>query len=248
MGVIVTLVLIGVGLIIIFPIFQSIAAYVSGAGDSSVCSLSLVGGQNKARCPIQEVTILPDKVTLRKTGETKTTDMKLSATDTSTRSKEAIGKLLKSCLDRGGGYNSHAFSRENIGDTERVCLQCYTLILKDTPPITNLVGYLSTAKRTEKTTYLEDLTRDAEHKRSYLLYGILYGMVPSTNEPDLRPDTSYTIIFLGNKKGKIPTGVEQAKAWVEMEFLRAFLMNNDAYYAFLVESSKISEPCQRLVN
>ncbi len=250
MGVVITLVLIGVALVLYLPIHEVIASYIVSGGDSGACTLSLMNGQNKARCPIRDVKIYPDKVEISSSGK-KPEPMKLAAKDSTTRAKEAVTKLLQQCLAMGGGTSSKAFSRENYADTERVCLQCYSLSFIDTPQIDNLLPYLTSVKDSNGKLYIETLTRDDAHKSAYLEYGLRFAsanLAPSSSEKPFEQNRQYTIFFIGNKKGKIPTTWDSTSDLVQLNLLKAFLQINDAYFAYIAESSKLGTVCQRLVN
>jgi hypothetical protein len=247
-GVLITVILIGVALFILFPVVSTISAYMSTGGEEAVCMLSLIGGANKARCPVEQVAILPDSVEIKKPGETKGQVLKPSVQNSANFNKEMMARLLKNCMDKGGGVNSKAFSRENVKDPENVCLQCYTVEIKSSAQIDGILPYLSATKSPRGRLYLDELTIDDAHKKAYILYGTVRSFAPSNSEPTMRSGTQYTIFFIGQKKGAIPAFIETATSIPEYGIGKAFLQNNDAFFSFVTESSKIGETCQRLVN
>lgn len=247
--VLIIVILIGISIFILFPVVETISSYMSSGAKGAVCSLSLIGGANKARCPVEQVSIFDDKIEILKSGESKPEVRKPSAKQSITLfQKDQIAQFLKNCLDKGGGVNSKAFSRENKVVDERVCLQCYTLDIKGSSQIDGMLDYLSTTKSTRDRYYLDELTRDDAHKKAYILYGTEGKFTPSNGEQPLKQGTQYTIFFLGQKKGKIPSFFTSAANIPENGIAMAFLQNNDAFFSYVAESSKLGEVCQRLVN
>lgn len=243
--IIISFVLIGAAIILFFLPFSLEAGKLIKSGDSAACSLSLLGGEGTAKCPIDKIDIYIDRVEIN--------DKKsigVGKAGTQTMAKKEIAQLLKSCLSRGGGYNSKSFSRENYFPDEVVCLQCSEInIDQSVGNIDGLTDYLRDTKvtATDKT-YLNALTRDPEHLEAYMQYGMARNLAPSTGSFIFKPDKDYIVFFMGIKKGEIKNIWEKIKDVANAEFLILFFGNNDAYFTYIVESNRLNEACDRLVN
>ncbi len=248
MVMIVSLILLGVAVILFFfPFTKLLAETIIKGGQSSACSLTLFRGQGTADCPVSKVEIFKDKVEVDGKKFTEKGDESAQS-----MAKDAMARLLNICLSRGGGYNSQSFSRENFFPDESVCLECFNLIIdNDVGDVEDFIGYLRDTKANigvSDKKYLETLTKDAEHLQAYMEYGAARGLAPSEGTFTFNPGVSYTIFFMGIKKGEITHLWDKISGTIRGDFIRVFLRNNDAYFSYITESSRISEVCNRKVN
>ncbi len=230
-----------------FPFTLEASKTISSGGKSSSCTLSLLNGEGTAKCPVDQVNIFKNKIEIN--GK-KSIDAGNSGTQI--MAKEAIAKLLVSCLSRGGGYNSRSFSRENTFPNEIVCLECFDVKIDgNVGNIEGLTDYLRDTKSQSSVTdkkYLEVLTRDQEHLEAYIEYGTARHLAPPTGTFILKPNKEYVIYFMGIKQGKVNAFWSWLKDIKDLEFFRAFLGNNDAYFTYLVESDRLNGVCDRKIN
>lgn len=242
---VVTLVLILAGMLLFYPQVAETAEIISGKGSDAACRLSLFQGKGTAKCPIQEVNILSNKV------KVDDKDFVQKGSESSQQmAKEAMARLLATCLNRGGGYNSRAFS--SYFADEVACLKCYKITIEEKAgKIEDFTGYLRDTKVkgvTSGKNYLQVLTKDEENLKAYMEYGMARSLSPSQGTFTFVPQKEYTIFFMGIKKGEIVNIWNKIKDFARGDFLRLFFRNNDAYFAYIVEANRLNEVCDRLVN
>jgi len=254
------LILIAAGVIFLFIFTGPIGAYFKAGGDSAACTLSLTGGT--AKCPIDDVIIYDDRVEIKKEGKTKYEKfMEKGSRPPDEMAKDALAKLLQACLNRGGGYNSRAFKRDHFITKTEVCLECFSLVIDNSidnklGSFTGLRKYLedNTPKGTNSAeTYMEILTKDSSHRKTYLEYGSQERLFPYESTKDQPPRTfdpgiDYTIFFLGIKKGSASKKYHTIKAALEGNIVEAVLGNSDTYFTFISDSAAFIETCERKVN
>lgn len=247
MAVVVSILLIVIGIVLFSPFFEGIIDLITKGGKSAACKFSLFQGKGTAKCPIEEVFIFRDEVTLE--GER---FVAKGAEGTQNMAKEALAKLLTMCFSRGGGYNSRAFSTEDWVETESVCLQCFKVKVDEKVGIVqDFTGYLRDTKvkgTIPKKKYLEVLTKDTQHLKAYMEYGMGLGLAPSQGTFEFQPSKEYTIFFIGLKKGYFPKAISQAWNAATLDFFKLFFGNQDTYFTYIVESNKLKNACDRLVN
>lgn len=247
MVLIVSLLILAVGIILFFPFIQALMQYITGGGESAACTLSLLKGKGTAKCPVDKVGIKKDKVEINDKEF-----LTLGDRGTQNMAKEALARLLVKCLNSGGGYNSKSFSGDNYVSDEVVCLECYKVhIDKSVGDLGSFIDYLRDVKikgDASGKVYLDALTRDPEHLRAYMEYGMARRLAPSTGSFVFSPDKDYVIFFMGVKHGEIINIWGKVKNAANAEFLKFFFGNNDAYFAYVVEFDRVNEVCQRKVN
>ena len=208
--------------------------------------MSLYKGGNIADCPIDEVKISFDKVEVNdeifmEKGSRATEDM----------AKEALAKLLQTCLFRGGGLNSLAFRREGGFPDTAICMECFDVTL-DGVTVSGLTSYLDTHKPIGKVsdrTYMEILTRDDNYREVYLEIGKEEELSPKKGTPlTFTPRNDYTVFFLGIKKGGITDKWDRFKNFFSFNLGAAIFGNSDTYFTFISESNKIPKVCEAKVN
>lgn len=241
---VVILLLIVGGIFLFSPLVTVIIQFITGS--STTCTLSLIGGEGTAKCPIDDVVIYADKVEIN---DKKFMEKKSGTTDN--MAKEALAKLLQKCLSRGGGYNSRAFSRDEFLTDNIVCLECFEVTIDESvPDIEGFTGYLSVNKpkglNSDKT-YLQALTKDESHLEAYLDYGFEEGLSPSQTFAFI-PNEDYTIIFLGIKKGSAIDKVGRFWDLITFKPYKALFKNRDTYFAYITESNNLGKVCERKVN
>lgn len=243
---VVILVLIGASLLLLYPLLAMVITFITGQGESSGCTLSLYKGRHTAECPIGEVKINSEEVVVNgevfmETGSRTPQDM----------AKEALAKLLQTCLTRGGGLNSQAFYREGGLDEVAICMECFHVTL-DGVIVSGLTTYLDTNKpigTISDRTYMQILTRDESYREAYLDIGSQMGLFPRTENPlPFVPGEDYTVFFLGIKKGGVKDWFDRLKKVAQFEFKGAIFENSDTYFTFISESEKIVNVCDRKVN
>ncbi len=240
MGVIISIVLIVVTFFFFGPFVKELGAAMLKGGEKSACSLSLILS-TESKCPPKQVQILKDKVEV---------DSKefldKGKLDTQTMAKEALARMLVECRQ-----SSQLFSRENLISDEIVCYECFKVsISPDAGTFSDLTPYLRESKPTGinlDKTYLEILTRDSEHLKAYMEFGMAKGLAPSASTFTFQPGKDYTIFFMGIKQGEITNIWNSIKDVVTFDFL-GFVRGNDAYFTYATESYKISQVCDRKVN
>src|SRR3989338_8396999 len=120
--IVVGLIILLVGMIVFAPLVNFVIGFFKSGGSASLCTLSLFEGKGIARCPIDDVTIYKDEVTIRYGDKTyKNRDeydilIERESETTESMANEALAKLLNGCLQRGGGLNSRAFARSGWRD------------------------------------------------------------------------------------------------------------------------------------
>ncbi len=241
------LVILGVILYFLWPFMGDLWTATSSTGKDTACTVSLINGGTKAACPISTVKIMQDKIEITELGG-KPKEFSTKATDASTRTKETMAKLLTKCMTLGGGPSSSAFSRANYLETERVCLQCFIVTIQHNIPAGQLLPYLEQTVYWNGKTYLGALTKDADHKKAYLLIGDTKKIIPSNKEEPLQQGKEYTVIFLGHKKGELPDTWDTILNINDRGFVKGYLQTNDQFFTYVVETSNIPTVCQRLVN
>ena len=240
MGIIVSIILIVVAFFFFGTFVKDLGAFMLSGGQKSTCSLSLVLG-TESKCPPKQIVILKDKVTIDSKKY-----MDKGKYDTQTMAKEALAKMLLECRQ-----SSSSFSRENVIVDEIVCYECFKVsISQDAGAFSDLTPYLRDTKpkgvNLDKT-YLELLTRDSEHLKAYMEFGMAKGLEPSTIALIFQPDKDYTIFFMGIKQGEVANILKSIKDAVTLDFL-SFVRGNDAYFTYAAESGEISKVCNRKVN
>ncbi len=242
---VVSLVILVVGMVWFFSFNEAIAGLISGQGSSVACTISLIGGEGTAKCPIDKVKIISDKVEINGKDF-----LKKGSRTSEEMSKEALAKLLQNCLVRGGGLNSRAFSRENWFESEKVCLECYQL--ETTMQISGLTDYLFNNKpkgTNSKNTYIQTLTKDDAHLEAYLVFGANNKLSPSKyTDVLIAPNNQYSIFFLGVKKGYVPRFVEYPSSAILPDALISVFKNSDNYFAYITEPQNLGKVCERIVN
>ncbi len=247
MTIVVSLLLLAIGFLLFVSAFGgNILDFITRSGDTSACKISLFSGRSAEKC-LEEAKIFSDKVEVNgkdfmKKGDESTQDM----------AKEALAKMLVMCLSKGGGYNSKSFTVENWVSTERVCLQCYTVTLdNDVGRVTSFTDYLKDTKIKgfiPEKKYLEALTRDAQHLKAYMEYGMGLDLAPSQGTFEFKPNQNYIVFFIGFKSGYLTSGKDRLLAGVSGDFLTLVFGAQDTYFAYIAESSKLKNACDRLVN
>ncbi|MBI4452415.1 hypothetical protein HY637_03225 [Candidatus Woesearchaeota archaeon] len=240
MGVIASVILIVVVFFFFGPFVKDLGAIMLQGGEKSKCSLSLILG-TESKCPPKQIIILRDKV---EADGKKYLDK--GEYDTQTMAKEALAKLLVECKQ-----SSSSFSRENLVFDEVVCYECFKVrVSQEAGTLSDLTPYLRDAKpkgiNIDKT-YLNILTRDPEHLRAYMEFGMAKGLSPSATTFTFKPGQDYTIFFMGIKQGEATNIFNSIKDVVTVDFL-SFVRGNDAYFTYVAESDKISQICNRKVN
>ncbi len=246
MTVLVSAILLIAGIALFWPILQGIYNTITGGGNSVSCTLSLIQGKGTAKCPVQEVKITNNGAELNgKSFIAKSDNSKQMA-------NEAFANMLKQCMGSGGGYNSNAFSRDDFVSDNAVCLECFKVKIDNSVgKIDGLLYYLRDTKDPSSIsgdTYLKGLTKNPDHLRAYMEYGAAKELAPSVSTYAFNPGQDYSIFFLGIKKGETSHIWYKVKAGTQLDFLKAIFSNNDAYFAYIVESNKLGEICDRKVN
>ena len=244
MVIVVSLIILGIGIVLFFPFNEAIAGVISGEGSSVACTISLINGEGTARCPVDKVKIASDKVEINE----KKFLQKGSRT-TKEMSNEALARLLQNCLTRGGGLNSRAFSRNNWFESEKVCLECYQLV--SDIEINGLTDYLVENKpksTSSKSAYIKTLTKDDSQLEAYLRFGSINKLLPSKYGGLIIPKTQYSIIFLGIKKGSIPKFIDDPASLITPDVLTSIFKNSDNFFVYITESQNIGKVCERAVN
>ncbi|MBI2655911.1 hypothetical protein HYX06_05825 [Candidatus Woesearchaeota archaeon] len=240
MGVIVSIILIVVTFFFFGPFVKDLGATMLKGGEKSACSLSLILS-TEAKCPPKQVHILKDKVEVDDKEF-----MNKGKFDTQTMAKEAFARMLVECRQ-----SSSSFKRENLISDEIVCYECFKIsISPDAGSFSDLTPYLRDIKPTGinlDKTYLEILTRDSEHLKAYMEFGMAKELSPSPYTFTFQPGKDYTIFFMGIKQGEITNIWNSIKDVVTVDFL-SFMRGNDAYFTYATESYKISQICDRKVN
>lgn len=247
---VVSILLLAVGLVLFTPFIGETVEFISKSGDTATCKFSLFQGKGTAKCPIGKASIFKDEVRLDDKRF-----MGRGSEGTQNMAKEALAKLLSTCLSKGGGYNSRAFSSENWVSTESVCLECFKVTVDESAGIVkDFTDYLrdTTVKGSiPEKKYIEVLTRDQQHLKAYMEYGMGLGLAPSKGTFEFKPNQDYTIFFIGLKKGfipKLPTYAKNVWNAVTLNFLEITFGNQDTYFAYIAESEKIPQVCDRKVN
>src|SRR3989338_8482410 len=122
--IVVGLILLIVGTIVFAPLVNLVINFFQGGGSVSLCTLSLFEGKGIARCPIDDVVIYQDKVEIKYGGQKKYELLAEKKTSTNEMANEALAKTLLTCLEKGGGLNSRAFSRSYLFSQNIVCIEC----------------------------------------------------------------------------------------------------------------------------
>lgn len=250
--IVVSLILLIVGFIVFAPLVNLIINFISGGGSASVCTLSLFEGKAIAKCPVDDVTIYQDKVEI-KYGEQK--DYELLAkkkTTTNEMANEALAKLLYTCLQRGGGLNSRAFSRSYLFRQDIVCIECAQITIDNSVPstITGLETYLNNNKPKggiSDKTYIDLLTRNEQDKNAYFDFGTRTKIVPPTTA-GFAPGNDYVTFYVGLKKGSFDNWWGKFTGVISGDWIKAVLANSDAYYTYIGVPSKLGTVCERKVN
>lgn len=247
MGVVVSILLIAVIVVIFFfPFLGMVSDLFTKTGDEAACRISLMGAHASAKC-FQQAKILKDKAEIN--GKK---FIEKGPEGTQNMAKEVLAKLLTMCLSKGGGYNSRSFSPENWLEEESVCLQCYKVTFDEgVGAISGFTDYLTSTKpknSVQDKKYIEALTRDPEHLKAYMEYGMGFGLSPSKGTFEFNPNEEYTVFFIGLKKGYFLTTTKRLWQAATGDFLKAAFGNQDAYFSYIVESNKIGQVCDRLVN
>lgn len=243
---IVSILLLAVTLVLFFPFIQSLLELIVKGGDASSCKFSLYKGQGTADCPIGSLFISTDEVQLDGKSFAKNTKE-----GTQYMAKKALADFLVACFNKGGGYNSNAFSREGYTSDQAVCLKCNKVTIE--PKVGNIddfTGFLRDVKAPSvlDKKYIQILTRDPEHLQAYMEYGMARKLSPSQGTFTFSPSKEYTIFFMGIKKGEIPNILGKIKTYRDSGLLTAYFRNNDGYFVYAVESERLNEVCDRLVN
>lgn len=243
---VVSILLLAVALVMFFPFIEGFINWIAKGGDTASCKLSLLGGKPAKGC-LEEAKIFKEKAEIDgkkfiERGSLSTQDM----------AKEAIAKLLVMCLNKGGGVNSRSFTVENWRSTETVCLECFKVTLdEEVPNIRDFTDYLTSTKIKgiiPEKTYLQTLTKDNNHLQAYMEYGAPFGLSPSKGTFEFVPFKEYTIFFIGLKKGYIPRKAKELWNVVTLSLFELVFLNQDTYFAYVSESEKIPQVCDRKVN
>lgn len=277
MAALITIVGIAFSAFILAPLISSGVNFIRGGGESQVCTLSLFQGKGIARCPIDDVIIYDDRVEIKYgTKENYEELMEIGSRTADVMVKEALARLLRACLQKGGGLNSKSFANiEGI-----TCLECATLSADEGSSgaddilrrglyesnIANLKGYLEQNKPTlADKSYMGFLTRDYDpstpyiqggHSRSYIIGGIEGKFYPGwTKEPG--PSKDYVIFYMGIMEGKnnfFENIVGKVGAFYDAitfnvgDLLSNAFKNDGVYFTYITESSNLGNICQRKVN
>lgn len=242
---VVSILLLAIGLVLFEPFIKNFSDLIMHTGNTAACKYSLFSGKSAETC-LGEVKIHSDKVELD--GKE---FMKKGTEGTPNMAKEALAKLLTMCLSEGGGYNSMAFKVENWVYTEAVCLRCFKVNIDEEVGVIN--GFTDYLKNTKvkgyipEKKYLEILTRDTDYLKAYIDYGLGFGLAPSEGTFEFKPIQDYDIFFIGLKQGYIPKCVPHPISCV-LDFITPFFKNQDTYFAYIVETNKLQNVCDRLVN
>lgn len=241
-----------VGVALFTPVVGIITEFISGQGDSVVCTISITG-DGTARCPVNNLEIKEKKTEIN--GKT---SIKIGSRTKEQLAQEAIAKELRKCITKGGGLNSRAFEQRSWFGSTVVCLECATVNFdKDfssaVPRISNFETYLeSTSIPTNKeVTYLKSLTLDDGHKEAYLAVGGAKEakLWPSLNRHTIDTSNSYSIFFVGFKRSSVGSFVNRVWSLDFGGLFNKYLgSNQDAFFAYLAESNDISKLCEVKIN
>lgn len=288
MAILVMLLVIVVGIFVFSPLVSFVINLIKGGGDASACTVSLYGGKRVAQCPPDDVRIFYDKVGIQYGGkeyDSRDEEDYDEFLDINSRGidgpedmvKEALARLLRSCLQKGGGLNSRSFA-DRGGIT---CLECATIsadswstgadgILKS--GLEGLEDYLQREKPVGSSdkTYMGFLTRDfypsntyvrGGHSAAYIKGGIDGGLYPGRRNADQNKD--YVVFYMGLRDDedwvdKVFGGIiGPAKAvWDAIKFvtgdfkgaLADAFKNDGVYFTYIIESSKLKDACPIKVN
>ena len=272
MAILITLLVIVVSMFVFSPLVDFVINFIRTGGEASACALSIFGGRGIAVCPIDDVKVSYDKVEIKYGGQEKKeyeTFLEKGSRTEDEMVKEALARLLQSCLHKGGGLNSRAFGNDDIFGESLICLECATLSVNDwenedgelddilTDGLEELEGYLESpdvkplGKISDKT-YMDLLTSSSSHRARYTLNSEDLGLFPGATTTSQNKD--YVIFYLGIKKGKGLPFVEAIANTGRLligDFKGAL---NDAfksrgvYFTYITESSNLRNTCQRKVN
>jgi len=256
-----TLIIMGLAAVALSFIVPVVTNIIKGQGGSAACAVALYGEKGVGdNCPIEDAEIfdnrlkIRDKVVLEKRSEDEDFP------------KEALTRLLRNCLGRGGGVNSRAFTRDEWFGQSEVCLECYRLtidadagekiyvdvggIIEEKFGIKGFTGYLSGngPKGSSDEKYIDILTKNEIHKEAYMEYGRGRDLSPSKGTFTFTSGEDYTVFFVGLKKGSADNIFGRAWKGVKGDVLGAVLGTSDTYFAYISESGNLKNACERKVN
>lgn len=255
-AIVVGLIILLAGIAVFAPLTHLVINFFKSGGSASLCTLSLFEGKGIARCPIDDVVIYSDKVEIKYGGKDKEEILAEKGSRSKTEmANEALGKLLLTCLQRGGGLNSRAFARSGWFNKDIVCMECAQItISKDVSgTITGLAGYLNTNKPKggiSDKKYIELLTKNEQHREAYLEFGEAAELNPSKSTVafEFIPGNDYTAFFVGIKKGSASKWWGKLTAVFTGDFIKAVVGNSDTYYAYIAKPGKLGKVCEKKVN
>ncbi len=227
-GVIIVLLLF---IIAISPLMKSILNFITGQGNTASCAVALTTGDDiYEACSLDKVIIYDDKVEINDE-----VWMKKGSGTTNEMVKEALAKMLQTCLSKGGGYNSRAFKPQGYYDSNWVCMECFHVTIDESvqEDVTELTDYIKENKpKGSDKTYLEILTKDEDHLKNYILLGEdindYYSIVVSPYLHETYKDLTfnsnqdYTVFFIAFKQKR--------------------------YYSLISKTSDIGKICEVKVN
>ena len=269
MAILITLLVIVVSMFVFSPLVDFVINFIRTGGEASACALSIFGGRGIAVCPIDDVKVSYDKVEIKYGGQEKKeyeTFLEKGSRTEDEMVKEALARLLQSCLHKGGGLNSRAFGDGEIFRESMICLECATLTADQwstgaddilTNGLEGLGDYLintpAQGKISDKT-YMDILTRNYEHKAAYIEGGSDGGAKLFPGFTTTSPNKDYVIFYLGIKDGKdIPVLGAVKNTWKAMHgnfkgILEDAFKSRGVYFTYITESSNLRNICQRKVN
>lgn len=270
MVILITLLVIVVTVVFFRPVVIFAIDFIRSGGDASACALSLYKGKGVAKCPIDDVKIFDDWVGIQYGGkEYKGKDkedydefLPKGSRNTNDMADEALARLLRACLQKGGGLNSQSFSEKKGYGESYVCLECTELIFDESAfdesvggsIAGDLKGYLERTVPTQAIsdkTYMEILTIDREYANAYTAIGKENNLLPGATI-DFAPDKRYAIFYIGIKPG---SGWDPFNAiqdiWNVLTVDVGHFVNWDkggVYFTFITEASNYGKICELEVN
>ena len=241
------LVILVVAVIIIVPLIQRQTAFASDLSEATACYTSIVGipgasGETGAKCPIRDYVVYNNRVTETKDGKTSDSDIVKYFSADENKVYELFAKLIGSCLQKGGGVNSNAFSRSSLGST--VCLECSNIKFDNNVAKVSFNGlreYLENNKMPGKDKkYVDVFTKDEAHKEDWINYGQQKDreLIPGKYGYPIEKNNIYTIFFIGIKEGRVPAIALNLR----------LIGREDTYFVYAATQENFNKICDRKVN
>ena len=235
-----------VAIIIFVPLIYKEQIFASELSEDAACYASIAGsilssGETGAKCRIRDYTVYNNRVTETKESKISDSDLVKDFSAGENKVYELFAKLMGSCLQKGGGVNSRAFTRSWFASST-VCLECSNVIFDKNVAKDSFNGFRDYIENNnvpgKDKKYADVFTKDEAHKDDWINYGRAKVLIPGNYGYPIEKNNVYTIFFIGIKEGTASA----------IAFNGRLIGREDTYFVYAATQENFNKICDRKVN